>query len=207
MPSILTLIASYLLYTSMGTHHCHSGHFCGAISPATFITPSGVEVPLNSVNRDRLEDWAATALDPKAIDPQIACRGYTISNVKESKHGLTADLDLRGRVPVHRGSGRGVGNYALGQAGGAETVMLSASHLPAHTHALTATNDSANSQNPSGMVPARSSTDVFTAQASPLPMNANAITATGQSQPHDNVQPFQCVNFIIALEGIFPAKD
>lgn len=115
--------------------------------------------------------------------------------------------DLRGRVPVHRGSGRGMGNYVLGQAGGAETVTLSASHLPVHTHPLTATNDSANSQNPGGMVPARSSADVFTAQASPLAMNANAITATGQSQPHDNVQPFQCVNFIIALEGTFPTKD
>ncbi|CAI4219322.1 unnamed protein product [Parascedosporium putredinis] len=96
-PSIVVVAASYLLYTSIGHHNCHSGRFCGAITQATFITPSGVEVPLNSINKDRLDDWASTALDPKATDPQTACKGYKISNIKTSRYGLTADLDLGGR--------------------------------------------------------------------------------------------------------------
>ena len=96
IPITFILTTSYIIYISVGKRHCHSGLFCGAVDQATFITPSGVKVPLNIFNEGREEEWASTALNPKAVDPQTACHGYTISNVKESKYGLTADLDLQG---------------------------------------------------------------------------------------------------------------
>lgn len=85
------------VFRSSGSGSCHEGHCCGAMPGATFLTPSGVEIPLNSVNRDRPEGWVPTIDDSDAIDPQNACHHHRVSNVKEHKYGLTADLDLQGR--------------------------------------------------------------------------------------------------------------
>lgn len=110
--------------------------------------------------------------------------------------------DLRGRVPVHQGQGS-----TLGQPGGLETVALAAQQMPPHTHALLASMDPAISPNPQGQVLARtvSSTPYFQDPNPAIPLAAASLSPAGGSQPHDNVQPFQCLNFILSLYGVFPS--
>ncbi len=118
--------------------------------------------------------------------------------------------DLRGRVPVHMGQGPGMTNRRIGQRAGAETVTLSTAELPSHTHAMGASSQAGTSAGPAAAVPAAVglTAQYSTAGASPgNEMNAAAIGAAGGGQAHTNVQPFQCVNFIIALTGLFPSRN
>lgn len=112
--------------------------------------------------------------------------------------------DLRGRVPIHFGNG-----FTLAETGGVETVTLTVSQIPAHTHAYLASNNTA-----TGVVPQTqvlcASTDANTlpygTDAPTTVLNAASTTSTGGSQPHDNFQPYLCVDFIISLFGIFPSQ-
>lgn len=109
--------------------------------------------------------------------------------------------DLRGRVLVHQGNG-----FTLGETGGAETVALTAPQIPAHTHALQATSSIATRSNPSGGVPAQTSTyDAYQSTPATTAMAPQSIAAVGGSQPHENLQPYLCINSIISLFGIFPS--
>lgn len=112
--------------------------------------------------------------------------------------------DLRGRLPVHQDS-----TYRIGEKAGREEVTLSAAELPAHTHALAAIGDQpGNQSSPAGALPAQSFNVVpFLADAPGGDFNAAAVTTVGGSQPHSNVQPFQCVHFIISLFGIYPSRS
>lgn len=108
--------------------------------------------------------------------------------------------DLQGRLPIHIGS-----NFQFAEAGGVETVTLTAQQIPAHTHALLATSDVANTPNPGGNVLGRSGQVLMYFNGSPsVLMSPTMVGPTGGSQPHENMQPFLCVNFIISLFGIFP---
>ena len=110
--------------------------------------------------------------------------------------------DLRGRAPMHQGGG-----FALGQMGGEEQVTLSSQQMPAHTHTLTANTTAGSSASPSGALLAQTSGGVqlyYEGQATD-PMNRAAILPAGGSQPHDNLQPYLCVNFIISLFGSYPS--
>ena len=117
--------------------------------------------------------------------------------------------DLRSRVPVHRGQGPGLSSYDLGQVGGTETATLLTQQLPAHTHAFAASTGAASpTSEPGGSVTAAASAPLYLETSGPLAsMNAQAITNIGGTQPHDNVAPFQCVSFIICLEGIYPSRN
>lgn len=111
--------------------------------------------------------------------------------------------DLRGRIPVHFGAG-----YVLGQMGGVEEVTLSVAQIPSHTHALAASTVSGNQINPQGNVPAASfNVTPYINESPDVAMNAASLTGAGGSQPHSNMQPYQCVNFIISLFGIFPSPS
>lgn len=121
--------------------------------------------------------------------------------------------DLRGRVPVHVGgtsaTGPGLSQRTLGQQGGVETVTLALNQMPAHTHAVVATTDTAvSSYDATNGVPATvAATNVYGAVGTPGPMTANAIgTAVGGNQPHANMAPYLSVNFIISLYGLFPMQ-
>lgn len=110
--------------------------------------------------------------------------------------------DLRGRLPLHMGGG-----FTLAQTGGVETVTLSVAQIPAHTHAFLGSGDVANSPNPSASVVGRSlQANVFINGNPTSPMASQFIGSTGGSQPHDNFQPYLCVDFIISLFGIFPSQ-
>lgn len=114
--------------------------------------------------------------------------------------------DLRGRSPVHVSP-----SQQLGTLLGEEAHALSVNELPAHTHGLHGCADLANNTSPSGNVPAakgRGGKDIYAPGSSPTqPMSPQAIAPTGGSQPHENMQPFTTVNFIIAMTGIFPSRN
>ena len=116
--------------------------------------------------------------------------------------------NLQSRVPVHNGTGPDGVNYQLAEAAGTESVTLTTQQIPIHTHPLTASTGDGTSPNPQGNVVAQTPAGIFpyfedTPSAN---MNANAITPAGGSQPHENCQPFLCINFIISLFGIFPSQ-
>lgn len=120
--------------------------------------------------------------------------------------------DLRGRLPMHPGQGPGLSQRDLGEQGGSETVTLLQNQMPAHNHILHASTAMADQDLPTGNVPAvyldASAQPAHLYAATPnTSMNPTAISATGGNQPHDNMPPFTCINFIIALEGYFPVKE
>jgi microcystin-dependent protein len=113
--------------------------------------------------------------------------------------------DLRGRVPVHVGQGPGLALVDRGQAGGAEAVPLIASEMPSHTHALNGSSANGVSDAPASNVPARAPSAIpqygATANAD---LASDAVGTSGGGQPHNNMQPYITLNFIIALSGAFP---
>lgn len=109
--------------------------------------------------------------------------------------------DLRGRIPVHQGSG-----FILAETGGAETITLTVQQIPAHSHPLLASTTVANDSVPAQNVLAQTGTfDGYQSNPPSIAMAAQSIDAVGGSQPHDNFQPYLCIDFIISLFGIFPS--
>jgi microcystin-dependent protein len=110
--------------------------------------------------------------------------------------------DLRGRLPLHQGGG-----FVLAEEGGAEEVTLTAQQIPAHSHPLTASTSAGTQNAPANNVVAASpSVTVFVGDAPDSNMAASAVGSTGGSQPHNNFQPYLCVDFIISLFGTFPSQ-
>jgi len=119
--------------------------------------------------------------------------------------------DLRGRVPIHVGQGVGLSNaYILGQETGVESVTLTASQMPVHTHLVQCNTGGGNQASPSANLPAVESTGTsldFSDAGANATMNPAMIQSAGSGTPINNIQPYLCVNFIIALEGIFPSRN
>ena len=109
--------------------------------------------------------------------------------------------NLASRIPYHQGAG-----YVLGQLGGVEQVTLTQQQLPVHTHAANATTANADQSGPAGNVWAAGTLSGYTStQPANATMNPAALVPAGGSQPHENMPPFLCLNFIIATEGIYPS--
>ncbi len=121
--------------------------------------------------------------------------------------------DLRGRVPIHAGTGPGLSNYQLGQIGGQENVTLTVNQIPSHGHtaSVNASAGAPNTVSPGGAVLAVSAQGNTYASGSPTltAMSASAATVAnaGGNQGHPNMQPYLALNFIIALQGIFPSRN
>ncbi|MBJ6760452.1 phage tail protein [Myxococcaceae bacterium JPH2] len=121
--------------------------------------------------------------------------------------------DLRGRSPMQWGQGPGLSPRTLGEQGGSETVTLISSQMPQHSHQLVASVQAADAANPEGMFDAvqvdpntQQPVNNYNATAGTT-MNAQAIGIAGGSQPHNNMEPFLCVSFIIALQGVYPSRN
>lgn len=114
--------------------------------------------------------------------------------------------DLQGRIPIHQGTNpKGGSTYILAQNGGVETVTLTTQQIPSHSHAFIGSKDPGTQPAPGGFVPAASNVVKIYAAAVPANnMATQALLPTGGNQPHDNFQPYLCINFIISLFGIFP---
>jgi microcystin-dependent protein len=118
--------------------------------------------------------------------------------------------DLRSRVPVHSGQGTGLSIYTLGEQTGSETVALSAAQMPVHNHAVSCYTGGGNQPGPSGNLPAVESTGTsldYSNAAANGTMSSAMVGNAGAGGAHPNIQPVLCVNFIIALEGIFPTSS
>lgn len=111
--------------------------------------------------------------------------------------------DLRGRLPLHAGSG-----YVLGQPGGQASVELLASHMPPHSHGLmaAAAPGAAAVPAPAGNLIAGGRSRMFVPTGTATPMHGLALASEGQNAAHDNLMPCLAVNFIISLYGIFPSQ-
>lgn len=140
--------------------------------------------------------------------------------------------DLRGRAPIHAGTGPGLSTRKLGQRSGVEDVVLNHLQMPSHSHIMNvsglkgAVNIPVNTgegeedeSNPGAGVLANNGNDRFASEATPnakyggqtLPVDvvvgSSTILPSGGSQPHTNMQPYLVVNYIIALEGVFPSRS
>ena len=131
--------------------------------------------------------------------------------------------DLRGRVAIGFGQGSGLANYTQGDKGGVETVTLTVNQMPAHTHAFTpgtlainAVSAAGNAQSPDGALPATEAVGVTATYSTAGPDTTMAPAAlsgsptignTGGSQPLPILQPYLALNYIIALQGIFPSRN
>ena len=124
--------------------------------------------------------------------------------------------DLRGRVPVGTGQGPGLSNISLGEVAGEANHTLITQEIPAHDHLVGANTSPANTANPTGnslavgQVTVSGATELASMYVSANPnVNLNAATGglAGGSQPHNNMQPYLGMNYIIALQGIFPSRN
>src|SRR5688572_13924005 len=115
--------------------------------------------------------------------------------------------NLQSRVPLHFGNGPDGVTYQMTEMAGVESVTLTTQQIPVHTHPLTASTADGTVPNPEGNVLAQTPAGIFPYFEDPPTsnMNAAAITPVGGSQPHENCQPFLCINYIISLFGIFPS--
>jgi len=124
--------------------------------------------------------------------------GTTYGGDGESTFALP---DLRGRIPLHQGNG-----FVLAETGGAEEITLTVQQIPAHTHPFLASADVGDQINLAGALTSNSNGVIPYIEDPPsVNMNAGDISPVGGSQPHNNFQPYLCIDFIISLFGIFPS--
>lgn len=122
--------------------------------------------------------------------------------------------DMRGRIPMHFGTGPNLTPRPIGQRAGEDTVTLTPNTMPAHTHNLQASTLEANSDTPVGRVlaavPASTQRNLYIPSqeaTSVSPMSDSAVAASGANKAHSNLMPVMCVNFIIALTGEYPSRS
>jgi microcystin-dependent protein len=115
--------------------------------------------------------------------------------------------NLQSCVPMGRGSGSGLEQRDIGDQVGSESVTLLTSEMPAHTHAMVAQNLRADRANANGSELAASADMIYANTPPTAPLVPTTLTQNGGNQPHNNMQPFLTINFVIALSGVFPARN
>ena len=117
--------------------------------------------------------------------------------------------DMRGRLAMHAGTGPGLSTRRLGTKGGSESETLTVNQLPSHHHSVHATNASGTSSMPvGGFAKNTTSSDVYIDNSTqPTLLNSNSMTDVGGSRNHSNLMPALCINYIIALIGIYPSRN
>lgn len=140
----------------------------------------------------------------------FAILGFTYGGDGQTLFALP---NLQGRFPTHFGQGPGLTSRTLGEVSGAESVTLTQSQMPTHSHPLRASSSDATASTPADGFNA---VTVDPNTLNPLnsygttanaTLNATAAGIAGGSQPHENMPPYLCLTFIIALEGIFPSRN
>jgi len=120
----------------------------------------------------------------------------------------TALPNLQGRAPMHPGNGPGLTSRRLGERGGQALVTLSENQIPSHNHALSGTDAFANTPSPASARFSDSSPNKnYSAPDDGEQLDSSAMANTGAGQAHNNMQPFQGLNFIICLAGLYPSRS
>jgi microcystin-dependent protein len=138
---------------------------------------------------------------------------YTLLGTTYGGNGTTTFgiPDLRGRSPISIGTGTGLPAYVLGQSGGTENATLTVNQMPIHPHSASASTADATASVPASNVvlgaPTNAAVFTYGTVASTTPLAAASITATGGSQPHENRQPYNTVNYIMCYLGIYPSQS
>ena len=118
--------------------------------------------------------------------------------------------NMQGNAPMHPGQGPGLSLHDLGETGGSETVQLLPSEMPAHSHAMNASGDPADNNQPGGNMAAKPlgrGNSLYTTVTSPLvSMNINELAPSGGGLPHNNMMPYLTLYFCIAMQGVFPPR-
>jgi microcystin-dependent protein len=126
--------------------------------------------------------------------------GTTYGGDGESTFALP---DLRGRLPLHQGS-----SHILAQTGGVESVTLTTSQIPNHTHPFLASTANGTQIAPANEVlGSLQGVKIYRAGAATITMDPQSVTPAGGNQPHSNFQPYICLDFIISLFGLFPSPN
>jgi microcystin-dependent protein len=122
--------------------------------------------------------------------------------------------NLQGSIPVNIGQGSGLTPYTIGQTGGFATVTLTSATSPSHSHAFMGTTAEASSPSPASALYAVTSAGrghgtpyYATSNSSPSTLNPSSLAVMGGSQPHSNMMPYLVMNWVIALEGIYPQRQ
>lgn len=135
---------------------------------------------------------------------------YSLIGMTYGGDGVTtfALPDLRGRIPIGGGTSQAGTSYAVGQAGGSETVILTTQHLPSHTHVAQGNKDKGTQEGPKDGVWANPNDKKQYLVGEPnQTMDAGAIASAGGGQSHNNVMPYFPLSFIIALIGDYPERS
>lgn len=139
--------------------------------------------------------------------------GTTFGGNGQTTFGLP---NMQSRVPIHQGQGTGLSPYTMGQMAGNESITLIVSQIPAHNHLMNVNNGNSNQTNPTNNLLAVTNNNdsralvqypTYSNAASTGTLANGAISMTGGSTPHPNIQPYLVVNFIIALQGVFPSRS
>lgn len=161
--------------------------FAGTFAPAGWMFCSGQLLPISE------------------NDALFVVLGTMYGGDGESTFALP---NLQSRVPIHAGTGPDGVNYQQGEAAGTESVTLTTQQIPIHNHAALASENTATEAAPTGLLIGKSTQiDMFINAQPTDPMNNQSITPVGGSQPHENCQPFLCINYIISLFGLFPSPN
>lgn len=115
--------------------------------------------------------------------------------------------DLRSRLPVHTGQLPGGESYVAGQTGGTETVTLQLANLPPHNHGPLGASTTPTSATANSGLTIAGGINRFRPGPATQSLAPASMTSTGNSQPHENIQPYLCINFIIAVEGLYPSRN
>jgi microcystin-dependent protein len=130
--------------------------------------------------------------------------GTTYGGDGESTFALP---NLQSRVPIHAGTGSDGIAYQIAEMVGVETVTLNTNQIPVHSHPMLASTAIGSLSDPTNNLTSESpSIKIYSAQVPGAALDPNAVTPVGGSQPHDNLQPYLCISFIISLFGIFPTQ-
>ena len=114
--------------------------------------------------------------------------------------------DLQGRTPIGSGQGAGLSTRVIGEVGGAASVTLLASEMPAHTHTVATSPEPADRSNARGNYLASPPDPAYSSAAANASLG-NVLPQAGGGLPHNNLSPYLALNFIIALQGVFPARN
>jgi microcystin-dependent protein len=114
--------------------------------------------------------------------------------------------NLASRVPIHMGTGPDGTTYQIGEMAGTEQETLTVQQIPIHTHAMLASTDIPNASSPGNNLVGQAAAKFFRNGSPSVQLNPQSLAPAGGSQPHENVQPFLCINFIISLFGVFPSQ-